>query len=532
MGKKLLCLIMAICCVLGLASCGAQSVAMDNSAKTDNTLNGGFVAETADYVYFINGVESYTTTYETGSVTKGALLRVKKADFADLSAATYETVVSKLIVADDMNAGVYIYGDFVYYAVPSTANDKTGTVKNDQLNFFRTKLDATQTSANITARDFPHSATYRYIAAGEKVFLVVYSTELYVYDAISGKEVYTTEAKDGASALEKVDVAEVVFADSAVYFSSIPVDQALSEEDNIQKESHHVVYKLDLTASEVAPVIVLNGVGTSNVGNDSGEGVDLIGVTIDLLRVDGGKLYFSYKSLNTVSGTNPVYMAIAESALTESGNKSWKKDENVVSLTNKNTASIFADTSIFFGGKVYYVDSTFGLLVYDNAKAKENDANTDFGVSIVYYSETIASATLDFVNVEGDATFMYFHDASGIYYKVRIDEVTKETKEFRLNKHAIDTAWYKPEVVQVGENYYFVASYSDTEFKSYVYAINMTELKKDFDAWEADESEDKAEDFYAKDELDTDDDADETFVEFANRHGLLGVVADADKDEE
>ena len=530
MGKKLLCLIMAICCVLGLASCGANSIPMDGSAKTDATLKGGFVGETADYVYFINGVESYTTTYETGSVTKGALLRTKKADLADLSKATYETVVSKLIVADDMNAGFYIYGDYVYYAVPSTANDKTGTVKNDQLNFFRTKLDATQTSANITARDFPHSATYRYIAVGEKVYLVVHSTELYVYDAINGKEVYTTEAKDGDSVLDKVDVAEVVFSDSAVYFASIPVDKALSDEDNVQKESHHVVYKLDLSATEVKPVIVLNGVGTSNVGNDSGEGVDLIGVTIDLLRVDGGKLYFTYKSLNTVTGTNPVYMAIAESALTEAGAKAWKKDENVVSLTNKNTASVFADTSIFFDGKVYYVDATFGLLVYDNAKV--SDANTDFGVSIVYYSDVIKSATLDFVNEEGDATFMYFHDASGIYYKVRIDEVTKDTKEFRLNKHAIDTAWYKPEVVKVGEEFFLIASYSGVEFKDYVYAINMTELKKDYDAWEASEDEDKAEDFYAEDELDSDEDSEETFEDFANRHGILGVIDDADKDEE
>ena len=127
---------------------------------------------------------------------------------------------------------------------------------------------------------------------------------------------------------------------------------------------------------------------------------------------------------------------------------------------------------------------------------------------------------------------MYFHDASGIYYKVRIDAVNKDTKEFRLNKHAIDTAWYKPEVVKVGEEFFLLASYSDVEFKDYVYAINMTELKKDFDAWEADDSEDKAEDFYAEDELDSDDDSKETFVEFANRHGVLGVIADADKDEE
>ena len=50
MGKKLLCLIMAVCFVLGLTACGNNSAAMDTSAKNDSTLHGGFVAETDDYV--------------------------------------------------------------------------------------------------------------------------------------------------------------------------------------------------------------------------------------------------------------------------------------------------------------------------------------------------------------------------------------------------------------------------------------------------------------------------------------------------
>ena len=106
MGKKLLCLIMAICCVLSFTACNSGSITMDSSAKTETAISGGFVAETADYVYFINGIENYSTAYKNGEVTKASLMRTKKANLTDLSKATYETVVSKLIVSSDNTAGI------------------------------------------------------------------------------------------------------------------------------------------------------------------------------------------------------------------------------------------------------------------------------------------------------------------------------------------------------------------------------------------------------------------------------------------
>ncbi|MBE5742636.1 MAG: hypothetical protein E7360_04905 [Clostridiales bacterium] len=372
MGKKLLCLIMAVLMLVGLTACGGESIAMDSSNKVD-TVQGGFVAETEKYVYFINGVENYTTSYKTGKVTKGALMRTEKKNLADLDAdgVTYETVVSKLIVSDDKDAGFYIYGNYVYYAVPSTENDKTGAVKNDQLNFFRTKLDATGTSKNITGRDFSHSAKFRYVQSGKNVYLVVYSTELYVYDANTGKELYTTEADEKDSKLDKVDVAEVVFAENnvgaSVYFTSLPVNRSLSDEETVTKDSYHVVYQVSLGANTATATakIVLDGIGTKTVGNDgeNAEGVDTLGVTVDLLRYVDGTLYLSYTSLNTAVGT-VGYMAIPEADFNADGWKvrDWIKDAYKLTLKDKNSASAFADTSIILNkNTVLYTDSTYGL---------------------------------------------------------------------------------------------------------------------------------------------------------------------------
>ena len=212
---------------LGFTACSGNTLATGDKG-TD--MKGGFVASTNDYVYFINGVESYTTTYKTGKVTKGALMRVKKDKLAADDAA-YETVVSKLIVSDDKTAGFYINGEYVYYAVPSTENNKKGETKNDQLLFFRTKLDASETSSKIADKDFAHDATFRFIASGDNVYLAVYSTNLYVYDAIAGKEVFNTESTTYADKKEEAkrgSVKEVIFdednAAPCIYYTYNPID--------------------------------------------------------------------------------------------------------------------------------------------------------------------------------------------------------------------------------------------------------------------------------------------------------------------
>ncbi len=524
MGKKLLCLIMAMCCVFGLISCGEEKIAADK-ATTDSTLHGGFVAETEKYVYFINGIESYSTTYKTGEVTKGALLRVEKNNLS----ATPETVVSKLLVAGDYSAGIYLHGEYVYYAVASTDNDKAGNVKSDKLTFLRTKLDATDTSNNIADRDFANSATYRYVTSGNNVYLIVHSTDLFVYDAINGGLIYTTEvnAEDkkykndedalNEAKLNKIDVSEVVFAEDNVFFTANPINDLLSTADNIQKDAFHNVYTIDYAAKK--EVEVVSGAGTKLVdgtANPNG-GFTLLGVTIDLLRVDNGTLYFSYTSLNTVEASQPVYMAIATKDLTAASANTWHKG-NAYSETTNNTASIFADTSIFHGGKVYYVQADIGLLVYDHAK--QGDATTDKGVSVLLSSTLIKGSTLDFVNKEGDKTFLYFHDASNVYYKLDLalneDGKLADKTVLRINTYAINSSWYKPEVVKRGNDYYFLATYTDGAFKSYVYAINMKELEAESDeSWE---------------DLGTTIDAELAFEDLAKDNNLLGLIAETDKE--
>ncbi len=509
---------------LGFTACSGNRLANGDNGVD---MNGGFVASTNDYVYFINGVESYTTAYKTGEVTKGALMRVKKNKLATAEEADYETVVSKLIVSDDKTAGFYINGDYVYYAAPSTENDKKGVTKSDKLLFFRTKLDASETSKKISDVDFSHDATFRFIAAGETTYLAVYSDNLYVYDATSGKEVLNTEstkyADKGADA-RRGSVKEVMFdEDNAapyIYYTYNPIDVARWQDDeNATAESYYDIYKVVL-GSSVSEEKIVSGVGKLDNDEVSGE---LIGLTFDLLRHKNGKLYYTQSTLNTVIGS-VKYNSYADA------------DGKVETLTYKTTktTNAFADSVLFYneGDKLVtlYVDSNLGLVKFDYTKADDTSFGSDFGVFAISDEEALKTATLKFISKEGDVDYLYYTNSDGNYYKVNLTALLKgeETAALRINTLSLTTTWYNPEVVLADGKYFFLCVYSDSSYKSYVYAIDMSAIEEGVKAVK-EEKEKDGDDFAESDYYSYDKKKEEDAVKLGTR---LGILSDEDKKSE
>ena len=136
--------------------------------------NGGFAVEKGDYVYFINGVEESTASNTFGEVAKGALMRIKKADLA-ANKNTAETVVKELFVAPDYSAGIFIYGDYVYYATPTSDKNDKNEVANDKVDFKCAKLDGSEVMKGYYFRALASSITkYRYVQADDGVVYCVY----------------------------------------------------------------------------------------------------------------------------------------------------------------------------------------------------------------------------------------------------------------------------------------------------------------------------------------------------------------------
>ena len=518
MGKKIICLIIACLTALTFVSCGGKTIAKDDGADP----KGGFVATTNNYVYFINGVESYSTSYKNGKVTKGALMRVAKDKFASGDAA-YETVVSKMLVSDDKNAGFYIYGDSVYYAVPSLEKDKKGNAKSDQLNFFSTKLDASKTSSKIANKDFAHDATFRYIQNGDNVYLAVYSTNLYVYDAKTCKQVFTTEegvSVTGEEKKAKGSVSEVVFDEgnesAYIYFSFKPVAKSNLDESATTEENYHDIYRIKVGDKDATRVF--DGVGKA-VADKNQNPTELIGLTVDLLRHKGKNLYFSATTLNTVIGGGTIYYSLADGAAKATELVYGENNEPLYS--NKRTTKAFADTVLYRMEEdtdkflyTLYVDSTLGLVKYDYTKA-DDTYNSDYGVNVLSDNEKLKTATLSFIS--GD--YLYFKDSDNNFCRTNLKKIEngEEAKIFRINTVALNNDWYAPEVITVGGKEYFVCVYSSSDYGSYLYSIDIAAVETAYEeAKKADDFEDS--DFYT---YDSKKDADKVKL-----GTLLGVMVD------
>ena len=163
--------------------------ALPGNIQGEVSSNGGFVVEKGDYIYFINGAEDYTASNKFGDVVKGALMRLSKSDLAAKKYADAETVVPMLFVAQNFDAGIYIYGDYVYYASPTTEKDQDGNVQNDWISFKRAKLDGTDTMKDYYFRSDDNAADYRFVEVEDVVYcLHTDDKTLYSYNTETGAD--------------------------------------------------------------------------------------------------------------------------------------------------------------------------------------------------------------------------------------------------------------------------------------------------------------------------------------------------------
>ncbi len=176
--KKFLCIVTAATLVssaLSFTACGYTFTPPKGGpeAQAEVTSNGGFAVKKGDYIYFINGVETYTSDNEYGTPQKGSLMRIKAED-ADKGTNTAETVIPSLMVAGDYTAGLFIYGDRIYYATPNNMKNTSGVVENTYLDFKSAKLDGTDIQDYFYVSD--NTTQYRYVEVDGTVYLLYAGT--------------------------------------------------------------------------------------------------------------------------------------------------------------------------------------------------------------------------------------------------------------------------------------------------------------------------------------------------------------------
>jgi len=214
---KIICALTASTFIIGaVAATGcsqyynADALAGDYSGKVES--NGGFAVEKGDYIYYINGVGDNTALNDFGKPVKGAIYRVSKENLKNRNYSTVQKVVPSIAYSTDYGAGLFIYGDRIYYGTPSTAKNSEGVVQNSYLDMKSTKLDGTETLKEAYV-SFPSAAyEYRFVEEGDTVYLLYVATEEKLYEESTGvKNLHSYNTKTGADTLLAYNVGDVKF---------------------------------------------------------------------------------------------------------------------------------------------------------------------------------------------------------------------------------------------------------------------------------------------------------------------------------
>ena len=530
-GKKILGIVAAatmLCSVAVAAGCGTPDFKMEKPNATDYAgevaSNGGFAVEKGNYVYFINGVESNTADNTYGAVEKGALMRITKAQ---LAAGEYDKavmVVPSLFVAKNYEAGIFIYGDYVYYATPTTEKNLEGKVENSYIDFKRAKLDGTEKA--MSGKFFhlaSNSAFYRYVEIDGVVYCM-YEEDgaLKSYNTKTGK---TTVLVEGAGSYfyDKKDLenGNVYYTMSVKY--NIDTDNSLDASYNQlycvnaaatatevgKKENGEISYTAvcngaskkysfdasylendyaDFEAKDYTTYpyvnlgqLVLDGVGTTSQDagwfnqDDKADSLELSGYTYTVKRYENGGVYFTRstdsklyyladekgENWNTVKGND-----VAVAALDVVANDETKASASAI-FEVAESAGVRTHSYLYVAG-----DALRKATALANGEAEE-----------IVMARSVASVTL--WKTEGD--YLYYYGAEGngnnlsrINYKGEAShygpvlvEMLPEYRPLTVAYVDYDSSWYAPEFFGDAVLYCNAQSYGGSTAYDYVYSAKL-----------------------------------------------------------
>lgn len=515
--KKLLVIILSVILAFSMViGCGDTTSALTGTEGEVKSANGSFIVEKGDYVYFINGKGELTADNTFGKPEKGALMRIKTADLANVENATAEVVIPKILLSESYKTGVYFYGDYVFYATPSLKKDKKGNIKTDETEFYKFNLKTGKNDGSEIAVSADNMTEYRFVEVDGKVYLLFVETtsdgetsesKLKVYNATDKKEVYTSPA-----------YAEMLMPEDNgvnVYFTKL--SKGIKEDS---EAAFHDLYRYTVGSSEAT--IVRSGTGTvdldyndrkNTVADKRFEESGFQGVTINLIKNTGKYLIAKVATLDSANQSTVYYgFDVSSDATLAKGVRLG------ISETNS-TDKAFSSTSYIKSlNEIYYVDSNQtgpnGLIKFDYTKINDNDKTK--GRTVI--NANASDLAIQFV--EGD--YMYLaKTAEGIYYRLNLAEAKSELKQINGVSMATSTSWFTPKLIK---GRYFIGAYTKDFYKNYVFVIDM----KDIDA-EPNEGEDDNE--FAKKYITPFADAEN--IERVSIENLLktrvGKLTDADK---
>ncbi len=487
---------------VSLAACNTAFTPLEGDYSGEVSSNGGFVVEKGNYYYFINGVEAYTADNTYGEVVKSALMRISKSDLAEGKGGA-QTVIPSLMVAADHTAGIFIWGDRVYYATPNNVKNTQSTIENEYLDFKSAKLDGSDVRDYFRVSD--NATVYRYVEVEGTVYLV--------YAENSNLHSYNTATKTDtvlAKGTESYLLSSSDKTDPYIYYTMSVVDG--DDKDSPNKLKYTQVYRVSADTTEApykyeydqayldehdgeAPytnlgTIVLDGIGASSIvtkyTHDLTEGitpVPTIGYTYSLLTYANGGIYFTRTDLaqagTTTGETGWLYYLsadkLAQNWNSVSGNAESNFDVIAQNTTHASSSAVFYKDDQNNHHYLYVDGSTINRAdVGANGVATTQRIARDVSGATLMYTDTTSSEAYDYVyfnrsNGSGVSVERAVYNGTADDYSVlNANEAYQPVKVLDL-QHANE--WYNYETI---DGYLFYADAEALGSTSYNYAAAVS----------------------------------------------------------
>ena len=446
--KKLITLIitlaLSILTALGATACDSNKFTLPTLVTPGKTISvGGMIAETENYLYYINGLGASDGDNEYGKPLKGSLMVVDKSTLG--GEVKTEVVVPKLFVASDYGAGVYIYGEGenanIYYGTPSVDKDANGQIAKTTLAFMKTTLDGKKTEKLFNVDGI--GTNYRIGEKDGKVYIVYYDakeTALKVFDCDSKSATVIAKTDDKVRNFTNIEEGKkaylslntykfvengygfsVVF-DMKVYAEDYLEEKAESQDSYARAEAgYNVVY-----AYSFGDVADNHGIVGTMISNGS------IGdIKHELNLVEDGYLFV--KETNQTNKAKNYACLVNEVKEYATKKVEVKNADNVKSLMVINSLEeVYLNYSETEDGETtsqYVVKTT---LTGDETKVREP----------ILQKSSVAS--LLFIRGE----YMYYYTSAG---KLARNNLAYGSEEELVSEDTVSQTWYTPEIVEITE---------------------------------------------------------------------------------
>lgn len=477
MNKKIIAVIaLVLVLTIGLVACNgktykASGVADGNkyaSSPVEN--NGSFVVKQGNYIYFVNAYVGADAENKFGKQEKSCLYRAELDENGNIIEGSRVALVNKNIYSTSTKSGIYVRGNWIYFASPNTDKTKSGEVNTKYLDFFRVSLDGKKTEllytiANRSADFFVTDNSILVLDGGalkkidlnkkslgkinnKKNYVEVRSNvsslqPIVANGAFSGMALMVSNAADSDS-WKKFNTLSVIYADGTIkdvitdnsfggdadsylYNATVSVKDYVVKDDKItvyytktDKDSKvqlcAYMFDKDFSFDSKNEVLLMKDASSSNVAAVKG--------IIEVNIINGTKNYV-LSAFVTVSSA--PYLKKVEQG---------KEPQNVPATAKKPESQLQRQITIrdVRDGYVFYTDASSAKALfrykYDTEDLHNEERVAEFNLSSSWFAPVIL----------GD--YMYFLDGTKEYtYRIKLqtgDIVKPETKDMVVGKMTAD----------------------------------------------------------------------------------------------